>query len=589
MFYRGRRLSFQQLEQKTFRTRIFWIDVVFAIFFLILLSRLFSLQVIHHSFFLARANAIHDTTRTLIPQRGLIYCQDKNKNLIPIAINKPTYTIYSVPKEIQDPKLASQQLANLLPLSFDDIFRHLNKSNDPYEPLLKKTDDKSLVQKVRDLKIKGIYIGDIYSRYYPLDDFASQMIGFVAEKKADGQIKGRYGLEKYYNNILSGQEGMFQGMKDALGRLIRATSTKEKSMVEGASLVTTIDKNIQFASEQALKKLIEGRKATRGSIIVMDPRNGKILALANYPTFNLNHFDKEKDFSIYRNYAVEGRYEPGSVIKPITMAAGLDLHAVTPHTTYVDKGYYEVGGHKLVNYRNLSFGKVDMNKVLEMSIDTGAIFVANKIGLNNLRRYFKRFGLADKTGIDLPDEITGDLSNLEYPKANPTYLATASFGVGIAVTPIELIRAYSAIANKGRLVTPYITESIEDSNGIHAAITSPEQVRVISPQTAETLTTMLVNVIEKGYGGRAKVKGYTLAGKTGTAYVPFENKRGYSDDVIHTFIGFFPAYSPRFLILVKMERPQWGKEAASHTVTLAFKDVEKFIINYYNLPPDDNI
>jgi len=587
MFRRRRRISSYQADERSSQRRIFFIDLFFVFLFVILLSRLVSLQIIKHSFFLARADTLHDTTRVLTPKRGLIDCQDKEENLIPVAINKQYYSIYAVPKEIANPEEASKELADLLSLPFQKIFSHLNKPNDPYEPLLRKTEDKVLIQKVKDLQIKGVYIKEVPYRYYPLGSFASQLIGFVGEEQKDNQTKGRYGLEAYYDNILSGKKGMFQGMKDALGRLIRSNSSQEKSVVEGTTLITTIDKNVQFASEQALEKLIKGRKAQRGSIIVMDPRSGKILALANYPTFDLNNFSQEKDYSVYRNDTVESRYEPGSVIKPITMAAALDLHAVTPETTYVDKGYYEIGGHKLVNYRHLVFGKVDMNKVLEMSIDTGAIFAANQIGLSNLRKYFKRFGLEEKTGVDLPNEITGDLSNIEYPKANPTNFATASFGVGIAVTPMELIRAYAAIANKGKMVTPYVVESIEDNSGIHSAVTSPELTTVISPKTAETLTTMLVNVIEKGYGGHAKIKGYTLAGKTGTAYIPLFNKKGYSNDVIHTFIGFFPAYSPRFLILVKMNRPQWGKESASHTVTYTFREVEKFLINYYNLPPDE--
>jgi len=587
MLRRRRRKLFYQSEERDSRGRIFFIGLFFVFLFLILLFRLFSLQVIEHSFFVARADTLHSTTRILTPQRGIIYCQDKEKNLIPVAINKQYYSIYAVPKEIKNPEEVSKKIADLLSLPFSAVFSRLNKPTDPYEPLLKKTEDKALIKKVKDLQIKGIYVREVPYRYYPLGSFASQVIGFVGEEKGDNQIRGRYGLETYYDNVLSGRRGIFQGMKDALGHLIHSDFSQEESEVEGASLITTIDKNVQFVSEKVLKKLIKGRKATGGSIIVMDPRNGKILALANYPTFNLNNFSQEKDYSVYRNSAIETRYEPGSVIKPITMAAGLDLHAVTPETTYVDKGYYDVGGHRLVNYRHLVFGKVDMNKVLEMSIDTGAIFVANRIGLSNLRRYFKRFGLAEKTGIDLPGEIRGDLSNIEYPKANPTNFATSSFGVGIAVTPMELIRAYTAIVNKGKMVTPYVVESIKDSSGIHSAVTSPEPIPVISSKTAETLTTMLVNVIEKGYGGRAKIKGYTLAGKTGTAYIPLLNKKGYSNDVTHTFIGFFPAYSPRFLILVKMDRPQWGKEAASHTVTLAFREVEKFLINYYNIPPDE--
>jgi len=229
-----------------------------------------------------------------------------------------------------------------------------------------------------------------------------------------------------------------------------------------------------------------------------------------------------------------------------------------------------------------------MKEVLQWSINTGAVFVGNKVGIDSLRKYFKNFGLDEKTGIDLPNELNGDLSNLEYPKANPTTLATASYGLGIAITPIELVRAYSAIANKGYLINPYIVESIKDELGTHSTQMSGEKRQVISEETANTLTKMLVNVTENGYGRNAKIKGYSLAGKTGTASIPYKDRKGYSEDTIQSFIGYFPAYEPRFLILVKMDRPRAaGASSASKTVTYTFRDIERYLINYYNIPPDE--
>jgi len=224
----------------------------------------------------------------------------------------------------------------------------------------------------------------------------------------------------------------------------------------------------------------------------MEAKTGKVLALANYPSFNPNEYNKVTDYSIFRNYAAEERYEPGSIIKSLTMAAALDLGLVTPTSTYDDKGYVDIGGYHIVNFQNAVYGKnVTMTKVLERSINTGAIFVGQKLGVENLRKYFKAFGLDKLTGIDLPHEITGDLSNLEYPKANPTYLATASYGMGIAVTPLELLKAYSAISNKGAMVTPYLVQELRDSSGAIQPVTAAEPERVISEKTAETLSNML--------------------------------------------------------------------------------------------------
>jgi cell division protein FtsI/penicillin-binding protein 2 len=581
-------------NSQSFEGRISFIHFLFIVLFLFLGYKLFNIQIKDNLEFVNQAEALHDTTTILPPDRGSIYFQDKNKEYIPVAINKRYNSLYAIPKDIEKPEETSKFLFEIIPssygLSYDQIFSRLNKINDPYEPLIKKVEDDDLIDNIQNAQIKGIYLGEDSYRYYPLGSSAAQVIGFVGEAD-DGLIKGRYGLESYYNTILSGKKGIFMGIKDALGRLVRSNFSEEEKTIEGLSIETTIDKNIQFATDRILADLMKYREASKGTIIVMEVKTGRILALANMPTFNLNDFSEIKDYSIFRNFATEERYEPGSVIKPFTMAAGIDTGKVTPDTTYIDKGYYDIGGFHVVNYRNEVYGKSTMRNVLEHSINTGAIFVSEQVGSENLRKYFRKFGFADTTGVDLPLEISGDLSNLEYPKVNPTYSATASYGVGISVTPMELIKAYTAIANKGRMVTPYLIESTRDRAGNRTTLISTESLsdlpQVIKQETAETLTSMLVGVIENGFGKNAKVKGYSLAGKTGTSFVVLEDKKGYSEDVTHTFVGFFPASNPKYIILVKMDKPQWGKEAASYTVTLAFKEVKQFLINYYNVPPDE--
>lgn len=585
-FYR-RKKKIEFSEKENYSLKIFLTYTFFVFLFFILAIRLFDLQILKREDYKALAENIQLTEKVLTPQRGLIYVKDKEGNHYAVAVNKKYYSIYAIPKEIEDPEKTSEILVQYLPVQKEIIFKRLNKPADPYEPIINKIEDEKLVQTLKNLNLKGICFKEERFRYYPYDNFLSQTIGFVAEDN-DGIVKGRYGLEAYYEDILSGQKGEFRGPRDALGRLIYSLFSTEKKPIDGSNLILTIDKNVQFAAEEALKNLIKGREATKGSLIVMEAKTGKIVALANYPDFNLNEFNKVTDYSLFKNYAVQEMYEPGSVIKPLTMAAGIDLKKITPDTTYNDKGYFEVGGYKITNYRNEVYGKnVTMWKVLERSINTGAIFVAQKVGADNLRNYFEKFGLAEKTDIDLPGEITGDLSNLKPPKVNPTYHATASFGVGITVTPIGLIRAFSAFVNDGKMVTPYLVEGIEDAQGNYYPIDQPEPKEAISEQTAQTLSAMLISVIENGFGRNAKIKGYSLGGKTGTAYIPLIGKKGYSEDQIHTFVGFFPASNPKFLILVKMDRPKDTESAASHTVTLAFKEVEQFLINYYNIPPDE--
>lgn len=575
---------------RSFETKISFTHFAFIVVFLFLGYRLFNIQIQNNLKFANEAETLHDTTAILAPNRGLIYFQDKNKEYTAVAINKQYDSVYAIPKEIEDPEAASQTLAEILPLSYEQILARLSKPDDPYEPLVDKVEDEVLTQQITEAKIKGIYLGETDRRYYPSQSSAAQTIGFVGETE-DGLTKGRYGLESYYDAVLSGKTGVFNGIKDAFGRLIRSDFSEEEKVVEGISVETTIDKNIQFAADQILTDLIAYREAERGTMIVMEVKTGRILALSNVPTFDLNEFSEISDYEIFRNAATEERYEPGSVVKPFTMAVGIDTGAVTPETTYVDKGYYEVGGFHLTNYENEVYGKSTMRNVLEFSINTGAIFVEEKVGGETLRKYFKKFGFAEKTGVDLPAEIAGDLSNLEYPKSNQTYFATASYGVGISLTPMELIRAYTAFANQGRIVTPYLVESTVDSAGhrvnVMSGEVSSEWPQVISAETADTLTSMLIGVIENGFGGNAKIPGYSVAGKTGTAYISLEGEKGYSDEVIHTFVGFFPASDPTYIILVKMDKPQWGKSAASYTVTLAFRELEQFLVNYYNIPPDE--
>ena len=312
--------------------RISFIHFVFIVLFLALSCQLYSIQIRENSKFVNQAEALHDTTAILTPERGLIYFQDKNKEYIPVAINKKYYSLYAIPKEIENPEETSELLSEIIPLSYEEIFLHLNKENDPYEPLLKKIEDDDLINEIKDAQIKGIYFREESYRYYPLGSSAAQVIGFVGEAD-DGLIKGRYGLESYYDAILSGRKGIFTGIKDALGRLVRSNFSQEEKIVEGLSIETTIDKNIQFATDKALNNLIESRGASKGTIIVMEVKTGKILALANLPTFNLNDFSDIKDYLIFRNFATEERYEPGSVMKSFTMAAGIDTGKVTPDTT----------------------------------------------------------------------------------------------------------------------------------------------------------------------------------------------------------------------------------------------------------------
>jgi cell division protein FtsI/penicillin-binding protein 2 len=572
-------------------TRLFFISVIFCIIAIVAVSYLFVIQIKNHKNLTAQAQSIQETKHIIQPKRGLIYFQDKNHNLISVAINKNYTTIYAVPKEIQQAnkvESTAKILSDILKIDYNSLLTKFSKINDEYEIVYAKIDDAKLINQIEQLKLKGIYVNnDELDRYYPLGELGAHIIGFVGEtKETKGEKTGQYGLEKFYNNVLEGQTGLFKGVRDAFGRLVRSLTAEEEPVNDGSSLITSIDKNIQYKAEEELEKLLTTRLGSSGSIIIMEPKTGKIVALANWPTYNLNEYSKVKDYKVYKNVAVEEALEIGSVMKVITMSAAIDSGAVQPDTKYIDKGSVTIDKKVIKNFHNEVYGECDMNKVLEQSINTGAIFAEQRTGNKIFLEYLKRFKLNEKTGIDLPNEALNDIHQLELgPKdARDVYFATASFGHGIKISPISLVRAYATIANKGILVNPYIVEAIVNADGSKEDLSKQiSEEQVIKPETVQKITQMMVGVVERGYGKNAKIKGYDIAGKTGTADIATQGS--YSEDTIQSFIGFFPAYNPQFVILVKLDKPKIGT-VASATVTYTFRNMVQFLINYYNIPPD---
>ena len=580
------------------KNRIKILQVFFTVVFVSLFIFLFKLQVTGNKDISDAADKQEINIKT--PQRGNIYFTDKSGTLIPVAINKSYKTIAVDPKTLKRDNqvvVAAGLMAPILNTSKDQLLVVFNKPSQ-YEVLLKHTDDDALVTKIKNLRttdtegkqvpIKGITITEEFERYYPLENVGSQLIGFIAKNQKNDKIVGMYGLEKYYNDTLDGTEGVFSGYKDAAGRLIRSLASQEKMSVNGDSLITTIDKNIQYQAEKEIESLVNSRRASSGAIIAMDPISGKVLAMAGYPNYNPNEFFNVNDYIVYRNLAVEEPVEIGSVMKVVTMSAAIDTNSVTPKTTYYDSGTVKIGDRLIHNYNNEHYETATMTKVLEKSINTGAIFAEQQTGHKIFYDYLKRFKFNDITGIDLPNEQAGNLSNLETKYVPEVNYATASFGHGILVTPIAMLRSYASIANGGFLINPYIVETIKSSDGNYSSANKQEIVNdaVIKKETAKTITDMMVSVVEHGYGKNAKVKGYSMAGKTATADIVVDGK--YSSDTIQSFAGFFPAYKPRVAMIVLLRKPGLGA-TASESATYSFHNMAQFIIDYYNIPPDEII
>jgi cell division protein FtsI/penicillin-binding protein 2 len=335
-----------------------------------------------------------------------------------------------------------------------------------------------------------------------------------------------------------------------------------------------LDPNIQQQAESVLNKLVFDNGATGGSIIVADPLTGKLLAIASAPTYDPNTYSSF-GLKTFLNPITEHIYEPGSVFKVFTMAAGIDSGKLTPDTTYYDSGSVTINGKKITNYSlktHGAYGKATMTNVIEHSINTGAVFAEAKIGNDIFTAYMKKFGLGEKTGVDLPGELSGNLKRLT-PKSPKVAFATASYGQGVSVTPLGLLNAMAAIANGGTLMRPYLNSEL-----------SPSAIRrVLSTSTTEQVIKMMVSAVDKAE--IAKIEGYSLAGKTGTAFIPDFVNGGYTDTVIDSFVGFGPASNPKFIVLVKVDTLPSTAIAATNVVPV-FKEMAQYLINYYNIPPD---
>ncbi len=534
------------------RWRYYFIIFVFSVFYAVLIFNLYIVQL----------NKNVKAGEVLKSERGNIYFTDKNGGLIPAALNKEYDTIFVVPKETQNQNNDyAEILSPIINFPVEEIEKKLNKQNDLYELLVQKTTSEQ-VNEIQKLNLKGIYVDKKKLRFYPSGSLASHVLGFVSPatdkeflKYGNNQV-GRYGIELQYNSLLAG----------ALGE------------TEFKDIVLTIDQNVQARAEEILKKTIEKWRAEGGAIIVQESLSGRILAMAGFPDFDPNTYS---NFEIknFLNQTVQSVYEFGSVIKIITMAAGFNSGKIAPDTSYIDTGSVTLNGKTIQNWWKKVYGKATMTDVIENSINTGSVFAERETGHSIFYNYLVNFGFNDLTDIGLPGEVKGDIKNLK--NGRDINYATASFGQGISMTAIELINAFSAIANGGILMKPLI---LADEN--------PKIIRrIISSETVGELTKMMISTVKKNKV--ADIADYSVAGKTGTAYIPDFKNGGYSDKVINSFIGFLPASagdsmeSPvrKFTILIKLDKPD-GEPFATETVAPAFRELARFIINYYNIAPD---
>ena len=568
------------MNTQSFLSRIRFVSLFVFLFACILVLKLFFLQIIHSNDYKDKADRQYATPSGDIFERGTIFFSKNDGTQIVGATVMSGFKIAIKPKEIVDIDIIYNLLNEIVKIDYDDFIKKTAKINDPYEEIAHHL-TKEEADAVSTLKIKGVSIFKESWRFYPGRSSAAQTLGFVAYK-GDHKV-GQYGLERFYNSTLSKSkdEVYVNFFAEVFSNIGKNFNSKEEG-----DIITTIEATTQNVLEEQLKKTFDQWNADQAGAIIIDPYTGEIYAMAVAPTFDLNEFSNVEDPMIYSNPLVESVFEFGSVIKPLVMAGALDMGVVTPETKYTDNGFVILNKKTINNFDKKGRGIATMQTVLDQSLNTGMVFVESQMGHNKFREYMKSYGLGEKTGIDFPNETSGLIRNLDS-KQDVDY-ATAAFGQGIAITPIEAARAFSSIANGGSLIVPHLVKQIRYEDGtIETIAPTPSKIGLIKSEASETITRMLVNVFDKSYGeGKYKFEHYSVATKTGTAQVASDDGKGYyTDRHMHSFFGYFPAYNPRFLVFMYLKNPK-GVNYAATTLIPPFVEVTKFLINYYNIPPD---
>jgi cell division protein FtsI/penicillin-binding protein 2 len=568
------------MKSSSFHFRIRFIIICVFLVAIILLGRLFFVQIIHSNLYVDRADKQYVTPANNIFDRGSIFFSKNDGSLVTAGTITSGFKLAMVPKNIIDPENVYTKLTPYMKMDKVTFLAKVAKKDDPYEEIATRL-TKEQVNEIENFNIPGLSIFKDNWRFYPGGNLASHTLGFLAYK--ENSLMGQYGLERYYNSTLSKPKDeayvnffaeVFSNIRDTI------------SNTSQGNIITTIEPLVEYNLEQELSATMDKWKGDQAGGIIMNPQTGEIYAIAGSPDFDLNNFGSVSDVDVYRNPLVENVYEFGSVIKPLVMAGAIDAGIVTPKTTYTDNnGYVVVDKKTIYNFDKKGRGLATMQDVLDQSLNTGMVFVENKLGHDKFRTYMKSYGIGEKTGIDLPNETSGLIKNLDSPR-NIEY-ANASFGQGIALTPIEAVRAFSIIANGGKLVTPHLVKEIKYNSGLSKTIDYPiMQENLLKKETTDTITQMLIHVFEAYDNGIHKFNSHSIATKTGTAQVALESGKGYyTDRHMHSFFGYFPAYDPKFLIFLFIKNPKEVKYA-SQTLIPPFVNLTKFIINYYNVPPD---
>ncbi len=548
----------------------------------LLIVRLYYVQMLQGEDYQERARKQYVHTADGIFDRGTIYYTTKDGEKVGAASMKSGYVLAVNPTLITDAGAVFEKLSSHMSVDREEFIRKATLPNRTYveiEPKL--AEDKAPA--IEALDLDGVELYRTQWRYYPGHEVGARSIGFIGFSDQSDVERGKYGLEYAYDDVLYRDEtamsvNFFAEIFSNLGNLVFDGDSKKEG-----DIVTTIEPTVARMLDRVLLDTQNKYNSALTGGIIMDPQTGEIRALSALPTYDPNSRE-DASIELFQNPLVENVYEMGSIIKALTMAAGLDSKVITPESTYYDPGFLELNTFTIKNFDGKGRGTVDMQEVLNQSLNTGVAHIVGLMGHKRFREYFSNLKLGSESGIDVPNEATGLVSNLESPRE--VEYATASFGQGIAMTPIATVRALATLGNGGHLVTPHLVKRIEYADGTEKDIQYPDGTQVFTPETSETVSRMLATVVDEALrGGKVALPHHTIAAKTGTAQIANPDGGYYDDRYLHSFFGYFPAYDPQFIVFLYTVEPK-GVEYASETLTEPFMDLTTFLINYYNIPPD---
>lgn len=552
------------------------ISFIFLLGFASVISRLFYWQIIKGKDLSKQANYQYRGSEKISAPRGSILASDGTW----LAVARTNWLLFADRPNLKNPNLVANSLASIIEEESMDIYKKINNKEAVWLPIKHKLTNEQK-EKIEKLDLSGIGFEPEEVRFYPEGSSSANLLGFVG-KNENGEDVGYFGLEGYYDLSLKGKGGFKLQEKDLSGAPLISSGIKEISNVSGANLITYIEKTIQTKVEEKLKLGIEKYGAKEGSVVVMDPKTGGILAMASYPSYDPSKYG-EFDESLYKNPVISDTFEPGSIFKIIVMAAALDAGLIEPDTRCdICDGPLKVDKYYIETWNKKYYPESSMRDVIVHSDNVGMSFVAKKLGYELMYDYLEKFGIGTFTGIDLQGESSVNLR--KKGTWNIVDLVTSSFGQGIAATPIQILKASSVIANQGIMVTPKIVKAIE-LDGWSQKLDKNEEIRIIKKETADKMTEIMVQAASHGEAQWTNLKGFSVAGKTGTAQIPIAGHYDL-DATIASFIGFAPANNPKFIMLVTLKEPQ-SSQWASETAAPLWYSIARDLFIFFGIQPEN--